>query len=209
MTDRQRPALWLTVLWFLVPWLTLLGTSQWVAVAESSSLAAVLRQQRTLGAAILALTASVVPIVFAVWGRRPWGRSAAEALGRYWEWLMMGCSFVLCLTVFFLVRADMPIDVVANAALAAAMSGLVWLLGAASERVPRNELIGFRTRRTLADDAAWKDANERHGRRLRLASPVGVLGAFLPPYGFFLPLLIAVVVGVLFLIEDVRAHSTL
>jgi hypothetical protein len=205
--QRQRPSVWLTLSWILVPWLVLIGTSLWMADGRLSSLTSVLSRENVLGAATLAATASAVPIAFAIWGRRPWGVKAAEALGGQWESLMMACSAVLCLTAFFLVKGDVPFGVVANGVLAAALSGLVWLLGAVSERVPRNIFIGFRTRRTLSDDAAWKDANLRHGRRLRFASPVGLLGILIPPYGAVVAMLPAVVVGILFLLEDVRARS--
>jgi uncharacterized membrane protein len=60
----------------------------------------------------------------------------------------------------------------------------------ALKKVPRNVVYGFRTPATLSDDRIWYEANAHFGRRLLVASIVGVLAilalflAPLSPRGF-------------------------
>ena len=60
-------------------------------------------------------------------------------------------------------------------------------------KVPRNVLYGYRTRKTLTDDAIWYDANAHFGRGLFVASIISLAAVFvfsqtrfLSP-GMFLP----------------------
>lgn len=169
--------------------------------------ATLMRRPSSAGAALLAALASAFAVALAVWGRSASGRIAAEALGTYCDLLLLGCSLVLCESIFFIILEDGRLGVLGNVTLTASLVWLVWLLGSASVRVPRNGLIGFRTRRTLADDATWRIVNAKHGRRLHRAAILGLAGVFTPPYGSLVALLPAVVVGLLFLAEETRTAS--
>ena len=46
-------------------------------------------------------------------------------------------------------------------------------------KVPRNIIYGYRTRKTLSDDAIWYDANAHFGRGLLLASIISVIAVFI------------------------------
>ena len=48
--------------------------------------------------------------------------------------------------------------------------------------IPRNRLYGFRTRRTLADDAAWYRVNRFAGFAIMIASAIYGLAASARPY---------------------------
>jgi len=45
-------------------------------------------------------------------------------------------------------------------------------------KVPRNVLYGYRTRKTLTDDAIWYDANAHFGRGLFVASIISLAAVF-------------------------------
>jgi ABC-type Fe3+-siderophore transport system permease subunit len=76
--------------------------------------------------------------------------------------------------------------------------------------VPRNRLYGFRTRRTLADDAAWYPVNRFAGFGIMIASAIYGLVATARPYdrdfsvwllhlaAFAGPLMLAIIVSVWF-----------
>ena len=42
-------------------------------------------------------------------------------------------------------------------------------------KVPRNIVYGYRTRKTLSDDAVWYDANANFGRNLFIASVISIV----------------------------------
>jgi uncharacterized membrane protein len=205
--SKKRPSVWLAALCAVVPWLVLISGVACAAWADGSTATAVLRRSSTGGAALLAALASAFAVAFAIWARSARGRSVAEALGAHCNWLMLGCSFVLWCAAFFMILDDGRLDTIGNASITASLVALMWLLGSASQRVPRNRLLGFRTRRTLADDATWRSVNTRHGGRLRAAAFFGMVGVITPPYGPLVALLPAVMVGLFFLAEEVRAAS--
>ncbi len=68
-------------------------------------------------------------------------------------------------------------------------------------KVPRNIIYGYRTRKTLRDDAVWYDANAHFGRGLFIASIISVIAVFIlsrthflsPPV--FLPVSLAALVA--------------
>jgi uncharacterized membrane protein len=73
--------------------------------------------------------------------------------------------------------------------------------------IPRNRLYGFRTRRTLADDAVWYPVNRLAGFAIMIASAIYGLAAMARPYdrdfsvwllhlaAFAIPLVLAIVVS--------------
>lgn len=46
-------------------------------------------------------------------------------------------------------------------------------------KVPRNIVYGYRTRKTLSDEAVWYDANAHFGRGLFIASIISVIAVFI------------------------------
>lgn len=88
--------------------------------------------------------------------------------------------------------------------LTAELGMLLFASGLASMVAPRNRVLGFRTPRTLADDETWRIENEVWGRRLAQSSPLALIAAFTGHWGPLLVAGIALVIGVLFLLDDRR-----
>jgi hypothetical protein len=66
-------------------------------------------------------------------------------------------------------------------------------------KIPRNIVYGFRTRKTLSDDALWYDANAHFGRGLLVTSIVSLVAVFalsrtLSPAAFLPASVVAMVV---------------
>jgi len=53
-------------------------------------------------------------------------------------------------------------------------------------KVPRNIVYGYRTRKTLHDDAVWYEANAHFGRGLFIASVISVIAVFILSQPHFL-----------------------
>jgi len=73
-----------------------------------------------------------------------------------------------------------------------AMAVLFYYVGVLLENAKRNWFVGIRTPWTLNNDLVWDKTHKLGARLFKIAGIIGLLGFFLPDYGFFLIIIPAI-----------------
>ncbi|WP_041375493.1 SdpI family protein [Polymorphum gilvum] len=154
---------------------------------------------------VLAATGIAIVVALRLWALRL-GRAAVAPVALRFDAMLVAIGLVFAASQYALAVGGGVWSAPAGRWTVIALALLVFCLGWVSAGIGRNRFVGFRTPRTLADDAAWRAANQRFGRALMLLSPASLLGLFAGGgWGPAIALLPAFVVAVAFLVSDRRA----
>ncbi|ANP89305.1 SdpI family protein [Rhizobium leguminosarum] len=156
------------------------------------------------GAIILTVLALIILGLMERWLNSTTGTAVFQALG--WRCRLLQLSIVALLaTAASMLLFIGPTLRFWNYGVLTAELGLLLLAGGLASMVaPRNSVIGFRTRRTLASDEIWRAENSVWGRRLALASLLVFLAALTGSWGVMLAVGVAMMIGIAFLVDDWR-----
>jgi hypothetical protein len=141
-----------------------------------------------------------------LWLKRPDGAAVFSALGWRYRLLQFAIVAVLSTLAMLLLFVSLPWQNWQYGIITAELGLLLVAGGLASMRAPRNRVIGFRTRRTLANDETWRAENWKWGRRLAMVGTLVVLAALSGSWGPLLAAGAGLGVGIAFLVEDRRVR---
>lgn len=155
-----------------------------------------------MSAVLLFGLAQAVIWMSAKWTRAGIGLRVRAALAWRYPFLVATITlplFTLGVLSIALGTASMP---AADLLVVIELALMQFAAGLACLRAPRNAILGFRTRRTLSNDAEWFTANRRWGWWLAALAPFALLASLLPEHGRLAALLPSAIAGIAFLISD-------